>query len=124
MGLTSASANRENGLRPRLVDRIPLHTALRAAMDTESVPVVAQLSFEAQEQLVLSVLVERFGGEVTGDALTRYLTQQSVRTQPPLGPGLIDVLQTLHRLGALSLEANGKNDFIVRLLPDGTKSWV
>jgi len=30
---------------------------------------------------------------------------------------LIEVLQALHRLGALSLEING-DDFIVRLLPD------
>jgi hypothetical protein len=93
-------------------------------MDADGLPVVAPLSFEAQEQLVLRVLVERFGGEVTGAALTRHLAQKSGRTQSALGPRLIDVLQTLHRSGALSLEANGENDFIVRLLPDGAKLYV
>jgi hypothetical protein len=97
---------------------------LRAAIDGDGVPVVAPLSFEAQEKLVLRVLVERFGGEVTGAVLARYLTQKSGRTQSALGPRLIDVLQTLHRLGALNLEANGENDFIVRLLPDGAKLYV
>ena len=87
-------------------------------------PVVATLSVEAQEQFVLRVLVERFGGEVTGAVLTRHLEQKSGRTQSALGPRLIDVLQTLHRSGALSLEPNGENDFIVRLLPDGAKLYV
>lgn len=122
--MTSARANRGSGLRPQPVGPTPLRPALRAAMDADGVPVVAPLSFEAQEQLVLTVLVERFGGEVTGAVLTRYLTQKSGRTQSTLGPRLIDVLQTLHRFAALSLEANGENDFIVRLLPDGAKLCV
>lgn len=122
--MTSALANRGSGFRPQPVDPTPLRSALRAAMDTDGVPAVALLSFEAQEQLVLRVLVERFGGEVTGGVLTRHLTQKSGRTQSALGPRLIDVLQSLHRFGALSLEANGENDFIVRLLPDGAKLYV
>ncbi|MGL4438829.1 MAG: hypothetical protein ACRCUE_06120 [Bosea sp. (in: a-proteobacteria)] len=122
--MTSARANRGGGLRPQPVDPTPLRPALRAAIDADGLPVVAPLSFEAQEQLVLRVLVERFGGEVTGAVLTRHLAQKSGRTQSALGPRLIDVLQTLHRSGALSLEANGENDFIVRLLPDGAKLYV
>lgn len=122
--MTSARANRGSGFRPQPVDPTPLRPALRAAMDADGVPVVAPLCFEAQEQLVLTVLVERFGGEVTAAVLTRYLTQKSGRTQSALGSGLIDVLQTLNRFGALSLEANGENDFIVRLLPDGAKLYV
>jgi ABC-type sugar transport system substrate-binding protein len=122
--VTSARANRSSGLRLQPVDPTPLRPALRVAMDADGVPVVAPLSFEAEEHLVLTVLVERFGGEVTGAALTLYLTQMSGRTQSALGPGLIDVLPTLHRIGALSLEANGENDFIVRLLPDGAKLCV
>jgi hypothetical protein len=93
-------------------------------MDADGVPGVAPLNFEAQRQLVLKALIERFGGEVPGTVLARYLTQKSGRTQSALGPRLIDVLQTLHRVGALSLEANGENDFIVRLLPDGVKLYA
>ena len=119
--MTSARANQGSGFRPQSVDPTPWRPALRAAMDADGV--VAPLSFEAQEQLVLRVLVERFGGEVTGAALTRHLTQKSGRTHSALGPRLIDVLQTLHRSGALSLEANGESDFIVRLLPDGAKLY-
>jgi hypothetical protein len=122
--VTPARANRGSGLGRKPVDPTPLRPALRAAMDADGVPVVAPLSFEAQEQLVLSVLVERFGGEVTGAVLTRYLTQQPGRTQSALGPRLIDILQTLQRFGALSLEANGEKDVIVRLLPHGAKLYV
>lgn len=122
--MTSARANRGSGFRPQPVDPTPLRPALRAAIDADGVPILAPLRFEAQEQIVLRVLVERFGGEVTGAVLTRYLTQKSDRTQSALGPRLIDVLQTLHRLGALSLEATGENDLIVRLLPDGAKLYV
>lgn len=118
--MTSARANRGSGLRQQPVDPTPLRPAFRAAVDADGGP----LSFEAQEQLVLRALVERFGGEVTGAVLTRHLSQKSGRTQSALGPRLIDVLQTLHRFGALSLEANGENDFIVRLLPDGAKLYV
>ena len=122
--MTSARANRAGSLRQLSLDPTPLRPALRAAMDADGVSPVAPLSFEALEQLVLRVLVERFGGEVTGAALTRYLTQTSGRTQSALGPGLIDVLQTLQQSGTLSLEANGKKDFIVRLLPEGEKLYV
>lgn len=122
--MTSARANRDSGPRPHRVDPAPLRPALRAAMDGNGVPEVVPLSLEVQQQLVLRALVEEFGGEVTGAALTRYLSHQLGWTPPALGPMLIDVLQALHRFGALSLEANGENDFIVRLLPDGAKLYV
>jgi hypothetical protein len=88
-------------------------------MDGTGIPEVVPLGIEVQQRLVLRVLIEEFGGEVTVAALTRYLSHRLGWTPPALGPRLIDVLQALHRLGALSLEANGENDFIIRLLPDG-----
>jgi hypothetical protein len=122
--VTFTRANRGGGLRAHHVDPTPLRPASRAAMDADGVLVVGPFSFEAQEQLVLRVLVERFGGEVTGAVLTRYLTQKTGSTRRALGPKLIDVLHSLHRIGALSLEANGENDFIVRLLPEGAKLYT
>jgi hypothetical protein len=86
-------------------------------------PEIVPLGTEGQ-QLVLKVLVEEFGGEVTGSALTRHLSHQSGWAPPSIGPRLTDVLQTLLRSGALSLEANGEDDFIVRLLPDGAGRFV
>jgi hypothetical protein len=122
--MTSARANRDSGPRERRVDPAPLRSALRAAMDGNGVPEVVPLSIEVQQQLVLRTLVEEFGGEATGAALTRYLSHQLGWAPPVFGPRLIDTLQALHRLGALSLEANGDSDFIVRLLPDGAELYV
>lgn len=122
--MTSARANRDSNSGAHRVDPAPLRPALRAAMDGHGVPEVAPISLEVRQQLVLRALVEEFGGEVTSAALTRYLSHQLGWTPPALRPRLIDVLQALHRFGALSLEANGKNDFIVRLLPYGAKLYV
>lgn len=119
--MISAKANRDNAPRPHRVDSAPLRPALRAAMDGNGLQEVMPPGIEVQQRLLLRALVERFGGEVTGSALTRYLSNQFGWTPPALGPRLIDVLQALHRAGALSLEANGQRDFIVRLLPDGAE---
>lgn len=122
--LTAARANRDSGPHPHGVDLVPLRSAFRAAMDGNGVPEVMPRSLEGQQQLVLKALVEEFGGEVTGSALNRYLLRRLGWAPPAPAPGLIDVLQTLHRFGALSLEANGGSDFIVRLLPDGAELYV
>lgn len=122
--MTSARANRESGPRPHRVDPAPFRPAFRAAMDGHGFPEVVPLCMEAQQQVVLRTLIEEFGGEVTGAALTRFLSLQLGWTPLASSPRLIDVLQSLHRLGALSLEANGRNDWIVRLLPDGAELYA
>jgi hypothetical protein len=122
--VTSARANRDTGLRQHRVDPAILRPVLRAATDGHSVPEVVPLNLEVQQQLVLGALIEKFGGESTGAALTRHLSHQLHWTPPAAGPRLVDVLQALHRFGALSLEANGENDVIVRLLPDGAELYV
>jgi hypothetical protein len=119
--VTSARANRDSGPRSHRIDPAPFRSALRTAADGNGGPDVVPLSLEAQQRLVLRALVEAFGGEVTVAALTRHLSHQLGWTPPAFGPRLIDVLQALHRSGALSLEANGEEDFIVRLLPDGAE---
>ncbi|MFN6056117.1 MAG: hypothetical protein ACK47C_08780 [Paracoccaceae bacterium] len=122
--MTSASANRDIGPRPHRVDPAPARPAKRAAIGGHAGPEIVPLSVEVQQQLVLKVLVEEFGGEVTGSALTRHLSHHLGWAPPTFGPRLVDVLQTLHRSGALSLEANGEDDVIVRLLPDGAALYV
>ena len=122
--MTSAIANRDSVSRPNRVDAAPLRPTLRAAMDGKGVPETVPLSMEVQQRIVLKALVEDFGGEVTATALTRHLSHQLGRTPTALGPRLIDDLQALHRFGALSLEANGESDFIVRLLRDGARLYV
>lgn len=93
-------------------------------MDTQDVAEIVPLGMEAQQQLVLRAIVEDFGGEVTGTALARHLSLRSGRRLPASGLILTDVLQSLHRLGALSLEDNGGNDLIVRLLPGGAELYL
>lgn len=122
--MTAARANRDSGPRLHGVDLAPFRPAFRAAMDGNAVPEVMPFSIEVQQQVVLRALVEEFGGEATGSALNRYLSHRLGWTPPVPGPRLIEVLQTLHRFGALSLEANGESDFIVRLLPDGAELYV
>ncbi len=122
--MTSARPNRDKGTRPRRIDPAPLRPALRAAMDGNGVPEVVLPGVEVQLRLVLRALVEKFGGEVTGSALSRYLSRQLGATPPAPGPRLIDALQALHRSGALSLEADGGNDVIVRILPSGAELYL
>jgi hypothetical protein len=93
-------------------------------MDGHGVPEVVPFSLESQQRLVLRTLIEDFGGEATAAALTRFLSHQLGWTPPVFGPRVIDVLQALSRLGALNLEANGDDDCIVRLLPDGAELYV
>lgn len=122
--MASAMANRESGTRPQRVGPATLRPALRAAADGAVVPEVVPLSSEIQPRHVLRALVETFGGEVTSSTLTRHLSHQMGRTMPSSGLGLTDLLNALHTSGALSLEANGQNDFIVRLLPAGAELYV
>lgn len=119
--LTSARANRDLGSPLRRVDPAPLRLALRTATDEKDDREVLAPGIEVRQRLVLGAMVEEFGGEASASALTRFLSHHFGWTPPSPGAGLNDVLQALHRLGALSLEANGKDDFIVRLLPDGAK---
>jgi hypothetical protein len=122
--VTVARANRDGGVRPQGVDPAPLRPAFRAAKDGNGAPEVVPLSIEVRQQRVLRALVEEFGGEVTGSALSRCLERQLGWSPLARGSRLIDVLQALHRFGALSLETNGKSDFIVRLLPAGANLYV
>ena len=115
--MSSARPNRDSRTRPQGVDPAPLRSALRATRDGTGGPAHPPLGIEARQRLVLSILVEEFGGETTAAALTRHLSRQLGWMPSAPGAKLIEVLQTLHRLGALSLEING-DDFIVRLLPD------
>ena len=119
--LTSARANRDSGPRLRRVDPAPLRLALRTAMDENGGQEVVPLGIEVRQRLVLGALIDEFGGEASVTALTRFLSHHFGWTPPAPGPGLIEVLRALLRLGAISLEANGQSDFIVRLLPDGTR---
>lgn len=119
--MASARANRDSGPGLYRVDPAAFRSAVRAAMDRNGISEVVPPGMEGQQLLVLKSLVEDFGGEVTASALTRHISRRFRRTQPGLGPRLIDALQALNRAGALSLEANGETDFIVRLLPDGAE---
>lgn len=110
--------------RPHSVDLAPLRSAFRTAMDGNGSPEVVSRSVEGQQQFVLKALVEEFGGEVTVSALNRYLSHQLGWAPTAHGPSLIDVLQALCRFGALTLEASGETDHIVRLLPDGAERYV
>jgi hypothetical protein len=122
--MTSARAHRSSGPRPIRVDPAQLRPVLRPAIDGSGVLEVVPLNLEVQHQLVLGALVEEFGGEVSDAALTRYLSHQLGWTPTVLRPRLFDALQALHHFGAVSLEANGASDFIVRLLPDGAKIYA
>lgn len=94
---------------------------MRAVADTHGSAGAMPLSSEVRPQLVLQALVEKFGGEVTAAALARHLSLQPGWTPPASDLVLRDVLQALYRLGAVDLEANDGNDFIVRLMPDGAR---
>jgi hypothetical protein len=117
--VTSATANRAFDLRPQRINPAPLRSGLRAFREAHGGPWAVPLDIEIQERLVLKALLERFGGEVTASALTRHLSTQQGRAPFGFGPGLLDVLQSLDRIGAVTLEANGEDDLIVRLLPHG-----
>lgn len=122
--MSSARANRDSVTRPHRVDPASLRPVPRTALDGHGASEVVPLGSDVQQQFVLRVLIEEFGGEVTGAALARHLSHQLSWVPPTLGPRLIDVLQALHRLGSLTLEANGESDVIVRLLPAGAKLQV
>lgn len=119
--MSTARANGDIAPRGHRADPAPWRSTSRAAMDGAYVPGIVPLNREIRQQLVLEALVEAFGGEATVAALSRHLSHQLGRTLGALEPQLIDVLQVLHRLGTLSLEADGKNGFIVRLLPESAK---
>ena len=122
--VTSVRANRDSGSRPHRADPAALHSAWRTTADGSGSPVVVPLSIEVKQRLVLNALVEGFGGEATVSALSLRLTRQLGWTLASPGPKLIDVLQDLSGLGALSLEANSEDDFIIRLLPGGAELYV
>lgn len=122
--MTAASAHQDRGSRPQLVDHAPRRPTLRTAPDAPGLAEVAPFGMEAQRQLVLKALVERFGGEVTASALSHHLTRQSTWTPSLFGPRLKDVLQDLHSLAAVSLDSSGPNDMIVRLLPAGAALYA
>jgi hypothetical protein len=118
--LSSAKTNRERGPRPQAVNVSPSRIATGGIGAAE----VVTLGARAQQQQVLRVLVEDFGGEVMASSLTHRLSFRQGQSQPSFGPGLLDVLRTLHRFGAVSVEANDADDYIVRLLPGGAELYA
>lgn len=116
--MASVWANREITPHTHRIDPTPAHPRLRAAKGVNIARPVLTLSLNNEQQVVLTALVERFGGEVTGSALTHYLSRQLDRPSPATGPIGIAILHSLQNLGLVSLEANGGDDLIVRLLPD------
>lgn len=117
--MTSARANLDSDRRPQRTHHAPLRSGLHAVAGGAEASEVVPIGGPVLRQRLLRALVERFGGEVTVSALTRYLSHEPGWTAPASGPKLTDILRALQGLGAVDLEPNGEHDMIVRILPEG-----
>ena len=121
--MTSARANRENDCLPHRINQTSFRLDLQAVAGALVASEVVSLGVPVQRQVLLRALVEKFGGEVSASALTRYLSNELGWTSLPSGPRLSDILRALQSLGGVDLEPTGEHDLIVRILPGGAKLY-
>ena len=117
--LTSQLGPWRNALRSGVRSRLTTAAYTKVSRDPK---VVANAGDLGQQILILRALIEDFGGEATGTALSKCLSgsfEVSGWDDVPFNSGIRALLAELGKCGAVTLEDLSATDVIVRITRDG-----